>query len=117
MFFLIKFVKYNNISCFSLEPKPRLRRSSAGTPNSVVHSPRSLDNRTARISIPTITRSSAKSRINHFNSTGYDSDDSLRLDRINHTPMKQDIVSIKTMLLKLRRVLNEVRLSSSNKNV
>lgn len=43
-----------------------------------------------------------------LSTTGYDSDDSIRLDRANHSAMKQDIISIKTMLLKLRRVLNEV---------
>lgn len=94
---------------FSHTPRPRLLRSRAGTPNSVPDSPRSLESRTARISRPTTTNSPVKSRISHLNSTGYDSDDSVRLDRVNHTAMKQDIMSIKTMLLKLRRVLNEVR--------
>lgn len=100
---------YHLFSIFSHTPRPRLLRSRAGTPNSVPDSPRSLESRTARISRPTTNNSPGKSRISHLNSTGYDSDDSVRLDRVNHTAMKQDIMSIKTMLLKLRRVLNEVR--------
>ncbi|XP_018579087.1 uncharacterized protein LOC108917117 isoform X3 [Anoplophora glabripennis] len=87
--------------------RPRLLRSRTGTPNSVPDSPRSLDGRTARLSRPSAASSPIKPRINHLSSTGYDSDDSIRLDRANHTAMKQDIISIKTMLLKLRRVLNE----------
>ncbi|KAJ8919217.1 hypothetical protein NQ315_012205 [Exocentrus adspersus] len=87
--------------------RSRLLRSRTGTPNSIPDSPRSLDGRTARLSRPSAASSPIKPRINHLSSTGYDSDDSIRLDRANHTAMKQDIISIKTMLLKLRRVLNE----------
>ncbi|KAJ8944717.1 hypothetical protein NQ318_007930 [Aromia moschata] len=87
--------------------RSRLLRSRNSTPNSVPDSPRSLESRTTRASRPSATSSPIKPRLNHLPSAGYDSDDSIRLDRANHTAMKQDIISIKTMLLKLRRVLNE----------
>ncbi|KAJ8971990.1 hypothetical protein NQ314_000436, partial [Rhamnusium bicolor] len=95
--------------CTSNTSRSRLLRSRTGTPSSIPDSPRSLDGRATRVSRPSATSSPIKPRINHLSSTGYDSDDSIRLDRANHTAMKQDIISIKTMLLKLRRVLNEVR--------
>ncbi|CAH0553042.1 unnamed protein product [Brassicogethes aeneus] len=88
--------------------RTRLLRSRASTPSSVPDSPRSLDGRATSRTRTLATGSPAKTRIGQLTSAaGYDSDDSVRLDRANHTAMKQDIISIKTMLLKLRRVLNE----------
>lgn len=80
-----------------------LQSSRTSTPNSIPDSPRSF--RTGR---PSVTASPIRSRLGQqLSNSGYESDDSIRLDRANHTAMKQDIMSIKTMLLKLRRVLNE----------
>ncbi|KAG5874656.1 hypothetical protein JTB14_006509 [Gonioctena quinquepunctata] len=97
----------------STPSRSRLLSARACTPNSssliASDSPRSLDGRATRLSRPSATSSPIRhSRVTNLSSaTGYDSDDSLRLDRANHKAIKQDIVSIKTMLLKLRRVLNE----------
>lgn len=41
-------------------------------------------------------------------SNGYESDDSLRIDKLSHGVMMQDVANIKSMLLKLKRVLHEV---------
>ncbi|EFN66299.1 Myosin-1 [Camponotus floridanus] len=76
----------------------RLLRSRSGT-----ESPRSLDNmRNRQISSPMRTSGSVSSSC-------VDSGDesSLRIDRGTYQYMFQDIVSIKTMLLKLKRVLQE----------
>ncbi|XP_011068455.1 PREDICTED: uncharacterized protein LOC105154549 isoform X2 [Acromyrmex echinatior] len=76
----------------------RLLRSRSGT-----ESPRSLDNmRNRQVSSPMRTSGSVSSSC-------VDSGDeaSLRIDRGTYQYMFQDIVSIKTMLLKLKRVLQE----------
>ncbi|XP_060523649.1 uncharacterized protein LOC132700390 isoform X2 [Cylas formicarius] len=103
----------NDRSTKSTNSRARLlSRSRTGTPNSVPDSPRSLDSRInlRHTQRPSSTSSPIRSRFSHLpnQSEGLDSDnDSIRLDRTNHTAIKQDIVGIKTMLLKLRRVLNE----------
>ncbi|KAL6431136.1 hypothetical protein ACFW04_007101 [Cataglyphis niger] len=76
----------------------RLLRNRSGT-----ESPRSLDNmRNRQVSSPMRTSGS-------ISSSCVDSGDesSLRIDRGTYQYMFQDIVSIKTMLLKLKRVLQE----------
>ncbi|XP_072396670.1 uncharacterized protein [Diabrotica undecimpunctata] len=85
--------------------RTRLLSSRVSTPNSTVDSPKTL----GRVSRPSATSSPVRyNRVANLSSAcGYDSDDSIRLDRASHTAVKQDIVGIKTMLLKLRRVLNE----------
>lgn len=85
---------------FSLSSSSRLLRSRTGTPNSIPDSPRSLDGRV-----------SVRGRSSAMSAMDYDSEGSIRLDRASHGSMVQDILSIKTMLLKLRRVLNEVKLN------
>ncbi|XP_044258747.1 uncharacterized protein LOC123007486 isoform X2 [Tribolium madens] len=85
--------------------KTRLLWSRTGTPNSIPDSPKSVDSRSTARSRHSVT--SSPLRLSRIPLSGYDSDDSIRLDRANHSAMKQDIMSIKTMLLKLRRVLNE----------
>lgn len=104
----------------------RLLRSRSGT-----ESPRSLDNmRNRQVSSPMRTSGSVShdptfkldlseanillilSRVPQVSSSScVDSGDeaSLRIDRGTYQYMFQDIVSIKTMLLKLKRVLQEVR--------
>lgn len=98
--------------CSSMMRTSRLLRSRNSTPSSSVpDSPRSLDSRInvrARPSLmmnhrPSVVRGSGAS------SAGYESDDSLKFERSNHLAMAQDVMSIKTMLLKLKRVLHEVR--------
>ncbi|GLV42039.1 uncharacterized protein CBL_05002 [Carabus blaptoides fortunei] len=79
-------------------------RSRTNTPNSVPDSPRSLDRVRGLASSNSLLRSA---RTTHGSPAAYDSDDSLRLDRITHGSMVNDIVGIKTMLLKLKRVLQE----------
>lgn len=98
----------HNIRFFcSNASKTRLLWSRTGTPNSIPDSPKSVDSRSTARSRHSV--SSSPLRLSKVPlSAGYDSDDSIRLDRANHSAMKQDIMSIKTMLLKLRRVLNEV---------
>ncbi|RLU16962.1 hypothetical protein DMN91_011031 [Ooceraea biroi] len=79
----------------------RLFRSRSGT-----ESPRSLDNmRNRQVSSP--MRSSGN--VSRISSPCVDSGDeaSLRIDRGTYQYMFQDIVSIKTMLLKLKRILQE----------
>ncbi|XP_045465816.1 uncharacterized protein LOC123674780 isoform X2 [Harmonia axyridis] len=87
--------------------RPRFIRSRTGTPNSMCQSPSSLDGRTnGRLSS---TASSSLRRLVHNNSTqgGYESDDSIvKLDRSQAT-IKNDIHDVKTMLFKLREILNE----------
>ncbi|XP_019868251.2 uncharacterized protein LOC109597056 isoform X3 [Aethina tumida] len=96
--------------------RTRLLRSRASTPSSVPESPRSLEggrgaagatNRSRSLATSTPVKPRLTSHHLSSSTAGYDSDDSVRLDRANHTAMKQDIIGIKTMLLKLRRVLNE----------
>lgn len=102
----------------------RLLRSRSGT-----ESPRSLDNmRNRQVSSPMRTSGSVShdptfkfdlsetnilliSCVPQVSSSCVDSGDeaSLRIDRGTYQYMFQDIVSIKTMLLKLKRVLQEVR--------
>ncbi|XP_074034066.1 uncharacterized protein isoform X4 [Leptinotarsa decemlineata] len=97
----------------STPSRSRLLSARTSTPNSssMADSPRSLESRLTRVGRPSATSSPVRhSRVSNLSSVaaaGYDSDDSIRLDRTNHKAIKQDIVSIKTMLLKLRRVLNE----------
>lgn len=86
----------------------RLLWSRTGTPNSVPDSPKSVDSKSTARSRHSVTSSPLRLSKGVPLSAGYDSDDSIRLDRASHSAMKQDIMSIKTMLLKLRRVLNEV---------
>ncbi|XP_063926098.1 serine-rich adhesin for platelets isoform X3 [Zophobas morio] len=85
----------------------RLLWSRTGTPNSVPDSPKSVDSKSTARSRHSVTSSPLRLSKGVPLSAGYDSDDSIRLDRASHSAMKQDIMSIKTMLLKLRRVLNE----------
>ncbi|CAH1113841.1 unnamed protein product, partial [Psylliodes chrysocephalus] len=89
----------------STASRTRLLSSRVSTPNSTVDSPKSL----VRVARPSATSSPVRHGrvVNLSSACGYDSDDSIRLDRASHTAIKQDIVGIKTMLLKLRRVLNE----------
>ncbi|KAK9891776.1 hypothetical protein WA026_016574 [Henosepilachna vigintioctopunctata] len=85
--------------------RPRFLRSRTGTPNTASDSPSSLDGR--HRSRPSTTNSPLR-RVAHASSLGYESDDSVvKLDRATHAFIKNDIISVKTMLLKLRRVLNE----------
>lgn len=95
----------------------RLLRSRNSTPSSSVpDSPRSLDSRInvrARASLMTTNSplnrpTTTMMRGSGTSSAGYESDDSLRFERSNHLAMAQDVMSIKTMLLKLKRVLHEV---------
>ncbi|KAL0127042.1 hypothetical protein PUN28_005399 [Cardiocondyla obscurior] len=75
----------------------RLLRSRSGT-----ESPRSLDNmRNRQVSSPMRTSSVSSSCVDSGDEA------SLRMDRGTYQYMFQDIVSIKTMLLKLKRVLQE----------
>ncbi|XP_056644197.1 uncharacterized protein LOC130450059 isoform X2 [Diorhabda sublineata] len=85
--------------------RSRLLSSRVSTPNSIVDSPKSI----ARVTRPSATSSPVRyNRVANLSSTcGYDSDESIRLDRASRTAVKQDIVVIKTLLLKLRRALNE----------
>ncbi|CAG9863191.1 unnamed protein product [Phyllotreta striolata] len=85
--------------------RSRLLSSRVSTPNSTVDSPKSL----ARFSRPSAANSPVRhGRLANLSSAcGYDSDESIRLDRASHTAITQDIVGIKTLLLKLRRILNE----------
>ncbi|KYB29199.1 hypothetical protein TcasGA2_TC000995 [Tribolium castaneum] len=85
--------------------KTRLLWSRTGTPNSIPDSPKSVDSRSTARSRHSVT--SSPLRLSRIPLSGYDSDDSVRLDRANYSAMKQDLMSVKTMLLKLRRVLNE----------
>lgn len=88
----------------------RLLRSRASTPNSVPDSPSSLDSRINSKASHSLTRSPMRPpRPPIGSSAGYESDDSIKIDRSNHSAMVQDIVQMKTMLIKLKRVLNEVR--------
>jgi len=115
--------------CFRIgsDRMSRLLRSRSGT-----ESPRSLDNmRNRQISSPMRTSGSVSCNLLFFHSQRFnfqfvaltqclvdpqvssscvDSGDesSLRIDRGTYQYMFQDIVSIKTMLLKLKRVLQEV---------
>ncbi|XP_022919571.2 uncharacterized protein [Onthophagus taurus] len=86
----------------------RLLRSRGGTPDSS----RSLE-----------TRSNSSKTRNSFTEnpltlqpsrmaidsplTGYESDDSIRIERSSHNVMVQEVMGMKTMLLKLKRVLHE----------
>ncbi|KAL3278326.1 hypothetical protein HHI36_013657 [Cryptolaemus montrouzieri] len=91
----------------SRSSRPRFLRSRTGTPNSVSDSPSSLDGRSNGRTRTAVTGSPLR-RLAHASSLGYESDDSVvKLDRASHAAIKNDIVSVKTMLLKLRRVLNE----------
>ncbi|KAK5650938.1 hypothetical protein RI129_001967 [Pyrocoelia pectoralis] len=88
----------------------RLLRSRASTPNSISDSPHSLDNnnRASSRTSHSVTRSPMRPPRPSVNSpAGYDSDDSIKIDRSSHGAMVQDIVQMKTMLFKLKRVLNE----------
>ncbi|XP_020282955.1 uncharacterized protein LOC109854357 isoform X3 [Pseudomyrmex gracilis] len=88
----------NSESGIGSDRMSRLLRSRSGT-----ESPRSLDNmRNRQVSSPMRTSGNASSPC-------IDSGDeaSLRIDRGTYQYMFQDIVSIKTMLLKLKRVLQE----------
>lgn len=91
----------------------RLLRSRNSTPSSSVpDSPRSLDSRINVRVRPSLVSNSPLSkpimRGSATSSAGYESDDSLKFERSNHLAMTQDVMSIKTMLLKLKRVLHEV---------
>jgi hypothetical protein len=85
----------------------RLLWSRTGTPSSIPDSPKSVDGKSAARSRHSVTSSPLRLTKAVPLSAGYESDDSIRLDRANHSAMKQEIMSMKTMLLKLRRVLNE----------
>ncbi|XP_044726833.1 uncharacterized protein LOC123290639 isoform X2 [Chrysoperla carnea] len=74
-------------------------RSRITSTSSASHSPLRLSRRYMPTSSPTSG--------GQLSSTAYDSDDSIRLDRSTHGSMMQDIVGMKTMLLKLKRVLQE----------
>lgn len=88
----------------------RLLRSRNSTPNSVPDSPRSLDSRLNNAKQrPSLNNSPLRPpRGSAVSSAGYESDDSIKFERSNHIAMAQDVMSIKTMLLKLKRVLHEV---------
>lgn len=77
----------------------KLLKSRGGSGNSTPGSPRSVDMVSKGISSP--MRSTSRP------STA--DDDSVKIDKISYQHMFQDIVSIKTMLLKLKRVLSEVK--------
>lgn len=77
-------------------------RSRITSTSSASHSPLRLSRRYMPTSSPTSG--------GQLSSTAYDSDDSIRLDRSTHGSMMQDIVGMKTMLLKLKRVLQEVKI-------
>ncbi|XP_031332128.1 uncharacterized protein LOC116162620 isoform X4 [Photinus pyralis] len=86
----------------------RLLRSRASTPNSISDSPHSVENRVNSRTSHSVTRSPMRLPRPSVNSpAGYDSDDSIKIDRSSHGAMVQDIVQMKTMLFKLKRVLNE----------
>lgn len=87
----------------------RLLRSRASTPSSIPDSPCSLDSRINSKTGHSVTRSPMRPpRPSIGSPAGYESDDSIKIDRASHGAMVQDIVQMKTMLLKLKRVLNEV---------
>ncbi|CAH2008284.1 unnamed protein product [Acanthoscelides obtectus] len=80
-------------------PRARLLRSRASTPLTPLSAPDSPARRRAMLNAAVGGASG-----------GYDSDgggDSLRLDRAAHQAVKQDILGVKAMLVKLKRVLNE----------
>nr|CAI5818998.1 unnamed protein product [Callosobruchus analis] len=80
-------------------PRARLLRSRASTPLTPLSAPDSPARR--RAALATAVGGAT---------AGYDSDgggDSLRLDRAAHAAVKQDILGVKAMLVKLKRVLNE----------
>nr|CAH7731905.1 unnamed protein product [Callosobruchus chinensis] len=80
-------------------PRARLLRSRASTPLTPLSAPDS----------PARRRAVLANAVGGA-TTGYDSDgggDSLRLDRAAHAAVKQDILGVKAMLVKLKRVLNE----------
>lgn len=93
----------------------RLLRSRNSTPSSSIpDSPRSLDSRINVRARPSMSTNSPLNRSTMIrgsgtSSAGYESDDSLKFERSNHLAMAQDVMSIKTMLLKLKRILHEVR--------
>lgn len=78
-------------------------RSRTTTPSSVPDSPRSTGLRGGAAGAGSPLLRSAKTT--HGSPIAYDSDDSLR---VSQGSMVNDIVGIKTMLLKLKRVLQEV---------
>ncbi|KAF5300351.1 hypothetical protein FQR65_LT09181 [Abscondita terminalis] len=85
----------------------RILRSRASTPNSIPDSPQSLENR-VNSRTQSVSRSPMRPPRPALSSpAGYDSDDSIKIDRSSHGAMVQDIVQMKTMLIKLKRVLNE----------
>jgi hypothetical protein len=94
--------------CSNASKTSRLLWSRTGTPSSIPDSPKSVDGKSATRSRHSVTSSPLRLTKAVPLSAGYESDDSIRLDRANHSAMKQEIMSMKTMLLKLRRVLNEV---------
>lgn len=97
---------------FSVSRTSRFLRSRGGTPNSNPDSPRSIEGGRVNIrSRSSVSQSPLRlSRVTLASSTGgYDSDDSIKLDRTCHSAMVQEVMGMKTMLLKLKRVLHEVR--------
>ncbi|EZA62357.1 hypothetical protein X777_03391 [Ooceraea biroi] len=95
----------NNSSRIGSDRMSRLFRSRSGT-----ESPRSLDNmRNRQVSSPMRSSGNVTSNWLQISSPCVDSGDeaSLRIDRGTYQYMFQDIVSIKTMLLKLKRILQE----------
>lgn len=85
----------------------RILRSRASTPSSIPDSPHSLENR-VNSRTHSVSRSPMRPpRPGLSSPAGYDSDDSIKIDRSSHGAMVQDIVQMKTMLFKLKRVLNE----------
>ncbi|KRT81970.1 hypothetical protein AMK59_5461, partial [Oryctes borbonicus] len=88
----------------------RLLRSRGGTPNSNPDSPRSIEGGRVHVrSRSSVSQSPLRlSRVTLASSAGgYDSDDSIKLDRTCHSAMVQEVMGMKTMLLKLKRVLHE----------
>lgn len=91
---------------FSVVRTNNFLRSQTTTPNSVPDSPRSTGRTGLRGSLTNTNSPLLRSaRTTHGSPAAYDSDDSMR---ISQGSMVNDIVGIKTMLLKLKRVLQEV---------
>ncbi|KAF5286895.1 hypothetical protein FQA39_LY00428 [Lamprigera yunnana] len=86
----------------------RILRSRASTPSSIPDSPHSIENRINSRTSHAVSRSPLRPPRPALNSpVGYESDDSIKIDRSSHGAMVQDVVQMKTLLITLKRVLNE----------
>lgn len=109
-YFVVFFFSHNLYLIYfcSAARTPRLLRSRVGTPNSIPDSPCSWEGRKNGIASQQISRGSIRPPRVPAVTNGYESDDSFRIDKLSHGVMMQDVSNIKSMLLKLKRVLHEV---------